>query len=528
MSKKKNNKREMQLSPENYIRQRARNLPIYQCWINTKWQIARSAIIFVVRKHASGNVTYCMYGVDLLCCGVTLSLYAYNESEEDFKKILENSVENCMDFEQTQYDLVHNIIYAAIEFAEEYGFKPASEFTQVTQYLLEEDNENIPLIDIHCGDDNGKPLYVNAGEDSPAKEKQILAQLDKTAGPGNYNYLLHDDIEKDDNDDDDFYDNFYDDDDDDIYDFDDDDFDDDDDDEEDEEYDDDDFDDDEDYEYEKKLKKFFRALGEEKLKTRFIKLVNKVDEGRHINRRKHIELIEIVNYIIKNSIEDIYKCTNYVEEFKKVFDCNVIDIFEFPNSFFAGLKTDDFDKVVELYDEIENTLLDSNRFEKAIERFQEEFGKIPLLYFFELLRMNTQNDISQEKYTVMLEEYYRKYPDYLLLKILYYANLGKDEEFKTILSSRKEPVTQKEMSIFSFSFVKCELQEDDRTVEKIEALDYVLKYLYHKNNIDVQAAVVYLLFIKIEMAKQICEYNEWLKNNENNETVGNQDGDANL
>ena len=39
MAKKKKGKVIQMLSPENYIKQRARTLPIYECRINSDWEI---------------------------------------------------------------------------------------------------------------------------------------------------------------------------------------------------------------------------------------------------------------------------------------------------------------------------------------------------------------------------------------------------------------------------------------------------------------------------------------------------------
>ena len=91
---------------------------------------------------------------------------------------------------EISYDLAHNIIYAALEYAEDYGFMPHKDFKQITRYFLEEDTDDIPLMEIDCGGKDGNPLYINSGHDNPVRVSQILNQLEKTAGKGNYTYLL--------------------------------------------------------------------------------------------------------------------------------------------------------------------------------------------------------------------------------------------------------------------------------------------------------------------------------------------------
>jgi hypothetical protein len=58
----------------------------------------------------------------------------------------------------------------------------------VAQYILEEDSGDIELIDIECGKD-GKPFYVRGPLDSETRAKKIIAQLEREAGPGNYDVI---------------------------------------------------------------------------------------------------------------------------------------------------------------------------------------------------------------------------------------------------------------------------------------------------------------------------------------------------
>lgn len=63
---------------------------------------------------------------------------------------------------------------------------------KVAQYILEEDTDEIELMDIECGID-GKPAYFRGPLDNDAKEAQVIAQLEKMAGPGNYIFFGDDD-----------------------------------------------------------------------------------------------------------------------------------------------------------------------------------------------------------------------------------------------------------------------------------------------------------------------------------------------
>jgi hypothetical protein len=156
MAKKKQSKVAQMLSPENYIRQKARTLPIHKCYVNSDWKLSGLANILVSRKHSNGNFTFGTYLVDVNCLGVKDSDYKFNVSEPDFNSFVDR-MQSYMEIQEITYTLAHNIVYAGLEFAEEYGFKPHEDFSKVAQYILEEDTESIELMDIECGKD-GKSL----------------------------------------------------------------------------------------------------------------------------------------------------------------------------------------------------------------------------------------------------------------------------------------------------------------------------------------------------------------------------------
>jgi len=161
-------------------------LPIYECLINRNWQEEGIAGIVVARQHSNGNLTLAIYMVDVFCRGVKDTLYQFNIPMETYLDIID-SLSKESPLVKAEYSLVHNIIYGAIEYADDLGFTPHRNFTKVTAYLLEEDDENIELIDIEFGL-NGKPLLIVVDENEPYKK--YMAILDKHVGKENYNYML--------------------------------------------------------------------------------------------------------------------------------------------------------------------------------------------------------------------------------------------------------------------------------------------------------------------------------------------------
>jgi len=189
MAKEKKNKVVQMLSPENYIKQKARTLPIHQCTVNAEWEETGLAQVTVIRKHVNENFTAGFYLVDLKCLGVKDAHYVFNISQHEFNEVYARS-EIQVQTENIPYTLAHNIIYAGLEFAEDYGFKPHKTFTSVAKYILEEDTEDIELLEIPCGNnEDGAPIYMRGPNDDEAFANRVMAQLEKTAGPGNYHYV---------------------------------------------------------------------------------------------------------------------------------------------------------------------------------------------------------------------------------------------------------------------------------------------------------------------------------------------------
>ena len=171
------------ISPKKYIETRVRNLPIYKCFVNSGWEEAGMANVIVTRKHVNGNVTAGIYLIDLLCLGVKDTMFKFNESEESLMDSLPDLKEYLTEVE---YPLAHNIIYAGHDFALEYDINPHPDF-KTTRFILEEDNDDIPIIDIAVGDEDGLPsLILQPGQSF--KYRHILDKLEKKLGKGNFNF----------------------------------------------------------------------------------------------------------------------------------------------------------------------------------------------------------------------------------------------------------------------------------------------------------------------------------------------------
>ncbi|MCE7057263.1 hypothetical protein LZF95_21460 [Algoriphagus sp. AGSA1] len=144
-----------QVSPKKYIQTKARHLPIYACYINEEWETSKLAQIFIARRHINGNVTFAGYLTDLLGLGVKDAMYNTNLPLFEFEELIDRTGESMV---ECDYVLAHNLIYGAVEFALDHDVKSHKDW-EIARYVLEEDTDDIPLMDLEFGI-GGVPAFI--------------------------------------------------------------------------------------------------------------------------------------------------------------------------------------------------------------------------------------------------------------------------------------------------------------------------------------------------------------------------------
>lgn len=181
---KKNKSAARSLSPQQYLKEKVRNLPIGECSVNSNWSTSGEAVVIISRLHKQGTYTVGIYLVDTFCRGVISSTYHFNIEEEGYKTIVEHFSDNRVVVDYTE---AHNLIYGAVAFAEEVEIEPHKSF-ELTKYILEEDTEDIPLIEYEYGKD-GKYFLL---ADTRLEASKYLPSLKKNLGD-NFEFLLSED-----------------------------------------------------------------------------------------------------------------------------------------------------------------------------------------------------------------------------------------------------------------------------------------------------------------------------------------------
>lgn len=360
MTKDKKGKVVQMLTPENYIRKKARNLPIYECLVATGWEESGLPTVVIARKHTNGNMTACTYLVDLKCLGVKDTAYLFNVTPIEYREFID-TIQQDIELTPTDYALVHNIILAGVEYAAELGFKPFKDYESVTKFMLEEDTDEIELIEIECGY-NGVPVYVQGPYEDDLKVRKIITQLEKAVGAGNFEVYLQGD-DWDDMDD--------------IY------------------------------------GEEFSDLTFEEKKDLFLTLSATLDD---VGAEDSVRLLDLVGSMISDLVDDD-QCDQYYDQLWEELDLE-LSMDEIPDEL-LGISSDEQavpkewkEHFFELFKLINKN---AKKAKKELELFKKQAGDLPGVHLIELLLLQKENSAEYEK---MLQEQALRYPDYAMMQLL--------------------------------------------------------------------------------------------------------------
>ncbi len=176
----------MPVSSQGIIR-RARTFPLFECWISANWQKDNLGLVemLLAREQPDGDICFGVYLVDKYCLGLKNTFANAGFSRTRYHNEVRSSIFRETKPLECSAELAHQMIYASIEYAARFGFEPDKDFA-LTQYVLAPRGELEEPYQLTFGR-NGKPFFIAGPYDNAAR---IIKQLDKTAGPGNYDYLM--------------------------------------------------------------------------------------------------------------------------------------------------------------------------------------------------------------------------------------------------------------------------------------------------------------------------------------------------
>ncbi len=168
--------------PKYYI-EHALEYPILGCWVRKGWQDGGLTPVVVARQQNPERVIFGVFLVDYYCLGVKDALC---NGDFPLKRFMDNLASLCSgEPEPCDADLAHELVYGSIEFARKYGFEPHSDYPLASN-VLDPAEAHPPHHNLEFGQD-GKPLFIAGPYDNA---NAIMAKLARTAGEGNFDYLV--------------------------------------------------------------------------------------------------------------------------------------------------------------------------------------------------------------------------------------------------------------------------------------------------------------------------------------------------
>jgi hypothetical protein len=139
----------------------------------------------LARQQPNKKICCGSYLIDQYCLGVK-DTFAKTNLSPDRYQALQEKMDSRQKMTTCPLELAHQMVYAARDYAAQFGFQPQSDWAQ-SQYVLEPRGELEEPYQLTFGK-NGKPFYISGPYDDV---EQIIKQLERTAGPGNYDVVIH-------------------------------------------------------------------------------------------------------------------------------------------------------------------------------------------------------------------------------------------------------------------------------------------------------------------------------------------------
>ena len=185
-SKKKRKQAEKQARPAGGMALVTR-WPVYEVLVTPTWRdTTQLCSVWISRRAPDTEKTaVALMLVDLACLGVKsaqVKRFSTLAGYHEFRA----TIADVQPMAPADFDLAAKILYTAIDYAAELGFKPDFVFNQA-EIFLDGAHPETCAIPVPVGDPEGKPFYMSGPYDDIDR---VLATLRRTVGEGNFHYLI--------------------------------------------------------------------------------------------------------------------------------------------------------------------------------------------------------------------------------------------------------------------------------------------------------------------------------------------------
>lgn len=161
------------ISDRQFLREKAKTLPIHECYVTDGWETTGEAMVVVTRERPSGNLCVAAFLCDTWCMGVKDVFGNVNMTKEDFK---EEILDRNRSLRDCNYVYAHNLIYGAEAFAADADIESAPEF-ELWSNVLEEDTDDVPLVEFEFGDHGKYHLVALPGSREALQASGLKTRL---------------------------------------------------------------------------------------------------------------------------------------------------------------------------------------------------------------------------------------------------------------------------------------------------------------------------------------------------------------
>jgi hypothetical protein len=160
--------------------------PIHECLVPQGLFATGLGTVLISRKINENEVVVGGFLLDVFCLGVKKSFLRVLQFYEYQSTV--NSAHRQENFALAEPALARTLIEQCVDYAQNLGFKPHSEYETTRHIFGDIDPKACP--EIFTFGSQGKPLFVAGPNDAPKRCQRIIETLEEKCGPGGYDFRL--------------------------------------------------------------------------------------------------------------------------------------------------------------------------------------------------------------------------------------------------------------------------------------------------------------------------------------------------
>ena len=170
---------------------KALNYPIDDCWETASLFESGKGYVIVTRRLSphSESLLVANFLVDTYCLGIK-DAFMRMTSFSDYQSMIEKIRREPQlgGLQRCHPSYAKKLLAGAEKYAKQYGLPPHKDYAKTYKIFHDVDAE--ACAESFTYGREGKPFYIAGPNDDATKQKKIMAQLTKTAGKGNFNFIL--------------------------------------------------------------------------------------------------------------------------------------------------------------------------------------------------------------------------------------------------------------------------------------------------------------------------------------------------